>query len=62
MDAIIIRKVDLSLEIKGMTILDDDGNYNIYLNARLSSDAQAEALRDETTKLRNWYVQHASSL
>ena len=52
MDAIIIRKVNLSLEIKGMTILDDDGNYNIYLNARLSADAQAKAMREEVTKIK----------
>lgn len=52
MDAIIIRKVNLPLEIQGMTILDDDGNYNIYLNARLSADAQAKAMREEVTKIK----------
>ena len=48
MDAVIIRlKEDLALTCKGFTILDSNGDYNIYLNARLSAETQAKTLRHE---------------
>lgn len=47
MDAVIIRKIDLKYAAAGITVMDNNGDYNIYLNDRLSADAQAEALRHE---------------
>lgn len=34
MDGVIIRIIDMPTEIAGMTVVDADGNYNVYLNAR----------------------------
>lgn len=43
MENIIVRLKDLPCGINGVTILDEDGNYNIYINARLSYYGQREA-------------------
>ena len=47
MDAVIIRVIDLPYGVDGMTVKDSNDDYNIYLNARLSGDAQALAFRHE---------------
>ncbi len=47
MDNIIVRLKDLPCGINGVTILDEDGNYNIYINARLSYYGQHEAYQHE---------------
>ncbi|QAT43477.1 hypothetical protein [Aminipila luticellarii] len=52
MDSMIIRKVDLPIEVDGITVLDENGDYNIYLNSRLSYDSQADAFRHEVEHVR----------
>lgn len=52
MDSMIIRKMSLPLSLKGVTILDENGDYNVYLNDRLSYDAQAEAFRHEVEHIK----------
>lgn len=47
MDAVIIRVIDLPPGVKGMTVKDEEGDYNIYLNGRLSNDQRVEAFRHE---------------
>jgi len=47
MDDIIVRYKDMPTEIKGMTILDEDGNFNIYINDRLSHDMRLEVYEHE---------------
>lgn len=34
MDNIIIRLIDMPIEVPGVTVVDPDGNYNVYLNSR----------------------------
>lgn len=34
MDNIIIRIIDMPAEVQGMTVVDADGNYNVYLNSK----------------------------
>lgn len=46
-----IRYIDLPCSIKGVTVTGADGLYNIYINSRLSLDAQAKALRHELTHI-----------
>lgn len=53
MDAVIVRIIDLPITVNGMTVLDEEGDYNIYLNARLSGDAQAKAFRHEVEHIRS---------
>lgn len=47
MDAIIGRKTYMPLDIEGATILDRNGDYNIYINDRISFDRQCVAFRHE---------------
>lgn len=47
MDEYRVRLVDLPPRVGGMVSMDDDGFYNIYLNARLSREMQRAALRHE---------------
>ena len=35
-----------------ITVLDENGDYNVYLNDRLSHDAQAEAFRHEVEHIK----------
>ena len=47
MDEYRVRLVDLPSKVDGMVSVDDDGFYNIYLNARLTRERQRKALRHE---------------
>ena len=47
MDNVIVRVIDLPDAIPAVTVLDDNGDYNIYLNGRLSKDNYDEAVRHE---------------
>lgn len=53
MDSVIIRIIDLPIGVDGMTVKDSNDDFNIYLNARLSGDAQAIAFRHEVEHIRN---------
>lgn len=53
MDSMIIRKTNLfPVEVPGTTVLDENGDYNVYLNDKLSRDAQADAFRHEIEHIR----------
>lgn len=52
MDSMIIRKLDLPIGVNGITVLDENGDYNIYLNARITGDAQARAFRHEVEHIK----------
>lgn len=52
MDAVIIRIIDMPTGVKGMTVKDENDDYNIYLNARYSPDQQADAFRHEVEHIR----------
>lgn len=47
MNEIIVRVVDLPYAVKAQTVLDQSGNYNIYINARLSAEEQLKAYEHE---------------
>lgn len=47
MDAVIIRLVDLPVSVHAVTRKDAEGDYNVYINARLDADTRALALRHE---------------
>ena len=42
-----IRYIDLPLTTKGMTVEDQNGFFNIYINQNLSVDMQQEAIAHE---------------
>ncbi len=47
MENVIVRLCDMPCTIKGTTSEDSDGDYNIYINARLNYVQQHAALRHE---------------
>ena len=47
MEDIFVRLKDLPYGMTAVTILDEDGDYNVYVNARLSYDGQLQAQRHE---------------
>lgn len=47
MNDIFIRLFSLSTKIMGMTILDNDANYNVYINSQLNYELQQEVLKHE---------------
>lgn len=52
MERIFTRIIDLPLSIRAYTSLDAEGNYNIYLNARLSPEMQKKAYEHELTHIK----------
>lgn len=52
MDSIIIRIVDMPLSLRGATVKDENGDYNMYLNARLSDEERGKAYRHEIEHIR----------
>ena len=55
MDDIISRLIELPSTVNGVTVVDADGNYNVYINSRLSADEQKRAYEHE---LRHIQKQH----
>ena len=52
MDMIIIRQIVLPVSIRGMTVMDSEGDYNVYLNSRISRARQLAALEHELEHIR----------
>lgn len=42
-----VRIINMPVCIKAWTTVDEDGNYNIYINARLPQEMQVKALEHE---------------
>ena len=53
MDVVITRVINLPYGVKGVTIKDENDDYNIYLNARYSTDIQVVAFQHEVEHIRN---------
>ena len=53
MDAVIIRIIDLPPTVQGITIKDENDDYNIYLNAKLFLDGRGDAFRHEVEHIRS---------
>lgn len=47
----VVRLIDLPCAVKAMTALDDEGFPNIYINSKLSQEAQYKALKHELNHL-----------
>ena len=46
-DNCLVRLMDMDISVRGVTVMDEAGFLNIYINARLSRDGQREALKHE---------------
>ena len=47
MDNIVCRKIDLPGKINAITVVDENGDYNVYVNSRLSVIEQKNAFSHE---------------
>lgn len=64
MDEIIVRYVDLPTDIHGFTVLDREGDYNMYLNARDSMARRSVTYRHELKHINgdDFYKRSSSDL
>lgn len=53
MNAVIVRLIDAPPSCRGFTILDDEGDYNVYINSRLSMEAREATYRHELEHIKN---------
>lgn len=56
MDQVIIRLVDLPVVMRGAVREDENGDYNVYINARLSEDQRVAAFRHEIEHIRRGHL------
>jgi hypothetical protein len=47
MDNVYLRFVSLPPTIKGLTVQDETGDYNVYINSRLTHEANQQTLQHE---------------
>lgn len=52
MDDVITRLIDLPYEQWGMIMLDDNGDYNVYLNARMPQNIREDAYCHELAHMK----------
>lgn len=52
MDDVCIRFMDFPCRVNGVTVQDENGFYNVYINARLSLEAQRAAIKHELTHIK----------
>lgn len=53
MDDIFLRYVSLPPAVHGMTVQDEEGNYNIYLNSRHTYEANVNTFQHEIQHIQN---------
>lgn len=53
MDNVYLRFVSLPPTIKGLTVQDEDGCYNVYINARLTYEANQQTLQHEIKHIKS---------
>lgn len=53
MGEVTVRVVDMGYGVDGCVCKDADGDYSVYINARLGSDKQREALEHELKHIEN---------
>lgn len=53
MGTIIVRYMDLPGKCRGLVRRDAEGDYNIYINSRLSFDMQQDTIKHEVSHIEN---------
>lgn len=51
MGDIFIRGLAMPITVKGVTVLDSDGNYNVYINTLLCDEAKQRTIKHEITHI-----------
>lgn len=52
MENIMIRSIVLPVGVRGVTVVDENGDYNVYINCTLSPDVQKQAADHELRHIR----------
>lgn len=47
MESIIIRGIELPPKVRGVTVVDSEGDYNVYINTLLSDEVQRKTQKHE---------------
>ena len=53
LDNYTVRLLDMPCSVKAMTAMDEEGYFNIYINSKLSREAQRKAVKHELVHIRN---------
>ncbi len=53
MDNIFLRYISLPHTVKGLTVQDEAGDYNVYINTRLTYEANQQTLQHEVQHIAN---------
>ncbi len=53
MNDVFLRYVDLPVFVKGQVLMDENGDYNIYVNAKMPVDIQQETIKHEVEHINN---------
>ena len=59
---IFIRGIALPLTVKGVTVLDNDGNFNVYINILLSYETQLNATNHEIKHIKKDHFYDSGSV
>lgn len=51
-DGVFVRLIELPRHVGGVTSVDSDGCYNVYINLRLDDEGRRRALRHELAHIR----------
>lgn len=62
MENIYLRYISLPSTVKGLTVKDEAGNYNIYLNTRLTRESNQQTLQHEIQHIANNDFQRLSHI
>lgn len=52
MNEIFVRYSDMPVKIRGLTVLDENGDYNVYINPSYSCEEQMRILNHEITHIK----------
>ena len=50
---VFVRRIHLPMAVRAFTIPDEQGNYNVYINDRLSAEQQHKSLEHEFNHIRS---------
>lgn len=53
MDDIVCRIVELPLRVNAVTVVDENGDFNVYVNSHLSHEEQMNAYKHECRHIKN---------
>ena len=64
MTEIVCRLADLPLKVRAVTVVDPDGDFNVYVNSNLSLEEQRKAYKHELVHIRqnHHYINQSVSL